>query len=129
MDTKIEHTEVRVILDPSAAQAPPDIKKAGQLIDWSSALYLNAMRIAAAGVLAAEGSLEKAASVLWWAGFEVPPGYFPDDHEANDYIGHREEPLRMWVEADRENIEGVIETMGFRLAATGTLMDKAEPPA
>ncbi len=84
------------------------------------------MRSVAAGVLVSEGSLEKAASVLWWAGFEVPAGYFPEDHPANDYIGHCEEPLRMWVEADAENIERVIGTEVFRLAATGQLLDGRE---
>lgn len=122
----MEHKDVRVILDPAKyAEAPADVKKEGKLIDWSSSLYLNAMRMAAAGVLASERSFEKIASVLWWAGFEVPPGYFPSEHEANDYIGHCEEPLRMWVEADRENIERIIQSEGFRLAATGRLLDEA----
>ncbi len=123
----MEHKDVRVILNrEKAAQAPPDVKKEGKLIDWSQYVYLASMRTVAAGVLVAEGSLDKAASVLWWAGFEVPSGYFPSDHEANDYIGHDEEPLRMWVEADEENIEGMIETDLFRLAGTGRLLDKAE---
>ncbi len=123
----MEHKDVRVILDrKKAAEAPPDVKKEGKLIDWSQYVYLASMRTVAAGVLVSEGSLDKAASVLWWAGFEVPPGYFPPDHEANNYFGHDEEPLRMWVEADEENIEGVIETDLFRLAGTGRLLDKAE---
>ncbi len=123
----MEHKDVRVILNrEKAAQAPPDVKKEGKLIDWSQYVYLASMRTVAAGVLVAEGSLDKAASVLWWAGFEVPSGYFPSDHEANDYIGHDEEPLRMWVEADEENIEGMIETDLFRLAGTGRLLDRAE---
>lgn len=123
----MEHKDVRVILDrKKAAEAPPDVKKEGKLIDWAQYVYLASMRTVAAGVLVSEGSLDKAASVLWWAGFEVPLGYFPSDHEANDYIGHAEEPLRMWVEADEENIEGMIETDLFRLAGTGRLLDKAE---
>jgi hypothetical protein len=122
----MEHKDVRVIIDREVfAQAPPDVKKEDKLIDWSQYVYLASMRVAAAGVLAAEGSLDKAASVLWWTGFQVPPGYFPSDHEANDDIGS-EEPLKMWVEADAENIDNMIETDFFRLAATGRLLDKAE---
>ena len=122
----MEHKDVRVILNrEKAAQVPPDVKKEGKLIDWSQYVYLASMRTVAAGVLVAEGSLDKAASVLWWTGFQVPPGYFPSDHEANDDIGS-EEPLKMWVEADAENIENMIETDFFRLAATGRLLDKVE---
>lgn len=125
--TQMEHKDVRVILNrQKAAQAPPDVKKEGGLIDWAQYVYLASMRSVAAGVLVAEGSLEKAASVLWWAGFEVPSGYFPEDHPANDYFGHDEEPLRMWVEADAENIEGVIGTEVFHLAGSGQLLDRRE---
>jgi hypothetical protein len=123
----MEHKGVRVILNrEEAAQAPPDVKQEDKLIDWSENVYLASMRTAAAGVLVTEGSLDKAASVLWWAGFSVPSGYFPSGHEANDYIGHDEEPLKMWVEADAENIDNMIETDFFRLAATGRLLDKVE---
>lgn len=126
---KIEHRNVRVILNPEkAAQAPPDVKQEGKLIDWAEALRENAMLIAAAGVLASEGSLEKAASVLEWAGFGVPAGYFPEGHEGYDYFPNDEEALRLWVEGEAERIEGVIGTAGFHLAATGTLMDEVEPP-
>lgn len=124
---KIEHKDVRVILNPEkAAQAPPDIKKEGKLIDWAEALHENAMLIAAAGVLATEGSLDKAASVLWWARFEVPAGYFPSEagHEGNDYSPNDEEALRLWVEGEAERIEGVIGLEGFRLAASGSLMNR-----
>ncbi len=123
----MEHKDVRIILGrEKAAQAPPDVKREGKLLDWSQALYLNSMRIAAAGVLASEGSLEKAASVLWWAGFKVPSGYFPEDHPANDYTSHDETPIRMWVEAEAENIERVISSKGFHLATTGQLLDEEE---
>ncbi len=126
-ETKIEHRDARVILGPkAAAEAPPDVKKEGKIIDWASALQENAMLIAAAGVLAAEGSLEKAASVLWWAGFEVPAGYFPEGHEGELLDPQDEEALRLWVEGEAERIEGVVGTVGFHLAATGTLMDKAD---
>lgn len=79
------------------------------------------MLIAAAGVLASEGSLEKAASVLEWPGF-------PEGHEGHDYFPNDEEALKLWVEGEAERIEGVIGLEGFRLAATGTLMDEAELP-
>ncbi len=126
-ETHIEHKDVRVILDPKkAAEAPPEIKKEGKLIDWAQAFHTNAMLIAAAGVLVAEGSLEKAASVLWWAGFEVPAGYFPEGHEGDGYMPGDEEALRLWVEGEAGRIEGVVGTVGFHLAATGTLMDKAD---
>ncbi len=123
----IDHKDVRVILDPKKyAEAPPDVKKEGKIIDWASALQENAMLVAAAGVLAAEGSLEKAASVLWWAGFTVPAGHFPEGHEGNDYFPHDEEALRLWVEDEAERIRGAIGTVGFHLAATGRLMDEAD---
>ncbi len=126
---KIEHKDVRVILGPEkAAKAPPDVKKEARLIDWAQALHANAMLIAAAGVLAAEGSLEKAASVLWWAGFAVPAGYFPEGHEGDGYMPSDEEALRLWVEGEAGRIEGVIGTVGFRLAAAGALMDEADLP-
>ena len=129
METQIQHGDVRVILDPEkAASAPPEIKKEGKLIDWAEALHENAMLIAAAGVLAAEGSLEKAASVLWWAGFGVPAGYFPEGHEGDLYWPNDEEALRLWVEVEAGRIEGVIGTAGFHLAAAGTLMDPADLP-
>lgn len=124
---KIEHKDVRVILNPEkAADAPPDVKKEGKLIDWASALHENTMLTVAAGVLAAEGSLEKCASVLWWAGF--PVGYFPEGHEGHDHFPNDEEALRLWVEGEAERIEGVIGLAGFHLATTGTLMDEVEPP-
>jgi len=129
MEAKIEHKNVRVILGPEkAAGAPPDVKKEGRLIDWAGALHENAMLIAAAGVLAGEGSLEKAASVLWWAGFPVPAGHFPEGHEGNDYFPNDEEALRLWVEGEAGRIEGVVGTVGFHLAATGSLMDEAGLP-
>ena len=119
----MEHKDVRVVINREEfAQAPPDVKNEDNLLDWSGEVYLLSMRVAAAGVLAAEGSLDKAASVLWWTGFQVPPGYFPSDHEADDDV----ESLRMWVEADAENIDYMIETDFFRLAATGRLLDKVE---
>ena len=126
-EKKIEHKNVRVILDPEKAAAPPDVKKEGHLIDWAGALHENSMLIAAAGVLAAEGSLEKAASVLSWAGFGVPAGYFPEGHEGDLYWPNDEEALRLWVEAEAGRIEGGVGTVGFHLAATGALMDRADP--
>ena len=129
METKIRHKDVWAILDPAkAAEAPPDVKKEGKLIDWAGALHENAMLIAAAGVLAAEGSLEKAASVLWWAGFGAPAGYFRDGDEGEFLDPRDEEALRLWVEREAGRIEGVIGTAGFHLAATGTLMDPADLP-
>ncbi len=125
----IEHKDVRIILDPrKAADAPADIVKEGKLIDWAEALHKNAMLIAAAGVLASEGSLEKAASVLWWANFPVPPGYFPEGSEGEFLDPRDEEALRLWVEGEAERIQGVIGTVGFHLAATGQLMDEANLP-
>jgi len=126
-EAKIEHKDVRVILDPEkAAEAPPDVKQEGKLIDWAAALHENAMLIAAAGVLASEGSLEKAASVLWWAGFPVPAGHFPEGHEGDGYSPNDEEALRLWVEGEAGRIERVVGTAGFRLAATGRLMEETD---
>lgn len=128
---KIEHKGVRVILKRTEKKPPPDVEREHKLARWVGALYENAMLIAAAGVLASEGTLEKAASALWWAGFCVPPGYSLG-HEGEDLSADDEEALRLWVEREAGRIEGVIGLEGFRLAATGTLMDEADrtaPPA
>lgn len=77
----MNHEQVRVIMNPNAGEIPPEVAREDKLVRWADALYLNAMRIAAAGVLEDQGSLQKAASVLWWAGFGVPAGYFPEDRE------------------------------------------------
>ena len=124
----IEHKNLRVFLDPEKAdQAPPDVKREFQLVDWAEVLHRNAMLIAAAGVLEAEGSLEKAASVLSWAGFEVPAGYFPEGYEGDLYLRYEEKALQMWVEQEAERIEEALGTLGFRLVAVGSLMKKADP--
>jgi len=129
-ETKIEHKDARVILRRNAErEIPSDVERENKLVHWASALHENAMLIAAAGVLASEGSLEKAASVLWWASFPVPAGHFPEGHEGDAYFPNDEEALRLWVEGEAGRIEGVIGTVGFRLAATGALMDEAELPA
>ena len=122
----IRHEQVRVVLDRKA-KIPPDVERENKMVNWAEALYENAMLIAAAGVLAEEGSLEKAASVLWWAGFEVPAGYFPDDHEGALLDRGDEEALRLWVQQEAGRIEGALRTAGFYLAGTGQLMDDAGP--
>ena len=126
MQAGIDHKDVRVVLKRDAEELPPDVEREDKLVRWTSALHENAMRIAAAGVLAQEGSLEKAASVLWWAGFAVPAGYFPDGHEGEFLEGNDEEALRLWVEGEAARIERTTETVGFYLAATGRLLDKTD---
>ena len=127
MTERIEHKPARVVLnqDPGR-EMPPEVEREDKLVCWASALYENAMCIAAAGVLAQEGSLGKAASVLWWAGFAVPAGYFPDGHEGEFLEGNDEEALRLWVEGEAARIGGVVDTWGFYLAATGRLLDKTD---
>ncbi|MDP8951864.1 MAG: hypothetical protein M3N18_06455 [Actinomycetota bacterium] len=121
----IKHEQVRVVLDRKA-RVPPDVERENKMANWAETLYKNAMLIAAAGVLAEEGSLEKAASVLWWAGFEVPAGYFPDGHEGALLARGDEEALRLWVQQEADRIEGANRTAGFYLAGTGQLMDDAQ---
>lgn len=124
---KIEHKPVRVIMKWDAdKEISPEVQREDELVDWAQALHHNAMRIAAAGVLAATGSLEKAASVLEWARFAVPPGYFPEGHEGDDYFPHEEEVLQLWVEEEAGKIEGVTETVGFYLAGSGKLLDRLD---
>jgi hypothetical protein len=119
---QMEHRQLRVILNRNA-EIPEDVRREGHTIDWASALYLNAMRIAAAGALVERDSLEKAASLLWWAGFTVPPGYFSED-AADELEGlDDEKTLRAWVERDEENIRRAFESIGFYLAGTGALME------
>ncbi len=121
----IEHKQMRVILNPKA-EIPKDVEWEQGTIDWASALYLSAMRMAAAGVLVEEDSLEKAASLLWWAGFEVPTGYFSADEE--DALPGRgsEEALRAWVARDEKNIRAAFQSIGFYLAGTASLMASKE---
>ena len=123
---KIDHKDARVVLERRAGkEISPDVKREDKLVRWASALHENALRIAAAGVLAQQGTLEKAASVLW-AGFAVPAGYFPDGHEGEFLEGNDEEALRLWVEGEAARIERTTETVGFFLAATGQLLDKTD---
>ena len=122
MPPEIDHEQVRVVLDRKA-RIPPDVARENELVNWAETLYENAMLIAAAGVLAEEGSLEKAASVLWWAGFEVPAGYFPAGYEGELLDpGEEEAALRLWVQEEAGRIEGAGKTLGFYLAGTGQLM-------
>lgn len=125
--TKIEHERARMIIRRTEKKPPPDVVRENRLVDWAEALRENAMLIAAAGVLAAEGDLRKAASVLEWAGFGVPAGYFSEGDEGYDYFPNDEEALRLWVEGEAGRIEGALAIEGFRLAATGGLMDEANP--
>jgi hypothetical protein len=86
------------------------------------------MLIAAAGVLKGTGSLDLAASVLWWAGYQVPRGY-----DLNGYLWdpgdldplEDEEALRMWVEKEAGSIADAAKTVGARLAMRGMLLDDA----
>jgi len=127
MTERIKHKPARVVLNQNPGrEMSPEVEREDKLVRWASALYENAMHIAAAGVLAQEGSLGKAASALWWAGFAVPPGYFPDGHEGEYLDGGDEEALRLWVEGEAERIGGVVDTWGFYLAATGRLLDKTD---
>ncbi len=121
----MEHKELRVILNRNT-EIPPDVEREQRTIDWASALYLNAMRIAAAAALVENDSLEKAASLLWWAGFAVPGGYFSGDEEDALPSLDTEEALRAWVEKDEEHIRRAFGSVGFYLAGTGALMNPKE---
>ncbi len=126
---KIEHKSARIIMNPAAAEkAPPDVKAEDAVLRWTTSLYEQAMLIAVAGVLLKTGSLDTAASVLWWANFSVQAGYFPDGHPGEDLDLQDEEALRLWVEREHErgNIERAVGSEGLRLASTGRLMDEAE---
>src|SRR5215212_10221498 len=79
---KIEHRGARVILSREALDnAPVEVKEEDALVDWACSSYRSAMWITAAGVLAKTGSLDAAASVLWWGGFRVPAGSSTDEEE------------------------------------------------
>ena len=119
----INHSPVRFIVDPQA-EISPDVRKEDKLVGWGEALYANSMRLVCAGVLQSLGSLEKAASVLWWCGYRVPPSYFPDGHEAENYLPADEEPLQFWVEAEAERIEQTTKSIGFYMAARGQLLEE-----
>jgi hypothetical protein len=124
---KVDHKQVRVILRP-VADIPEDVKQENALLDWACSSYQSAMLIVAGGVLAKTRSLDTAASVLWWAGFQAPAGYFTDEDEDahGDLSGSSEEALRLWVEREEKNIERTVQSKGFYLFATGRLLDEVE---
>jgi hypothetical protein len=128
-EKKIEHKQVRVIFNPEG-EAPPDVEQEYELVRWAESLYDYSMLVVAAGVLKAEGSLEKAASVLEEARFHVPYGYI--EHHYGEEVGYEVEgndtaELQLWVENEAERIAGqVVESVGFYLAARGELKEKAD---
>jgi hypothetical protein len=129
---KIEHREARVIprrlmSREEAENAPPEVKQEDAMVAWACSSYRSTMWIMAAGILAKTKSLDTAASVLWWAGFRVPAGYFTDEEEdAHSFTAEDEEALQLWVERERENIERTIQSKGFYLFATGRLLEELE---
>ena len=124
---EIRHRSARIITNRAAAEsAPPDVKAEDEVARWATSLYEQAMLIAAAGVLRSTGSLDTAASVLWWANFAVQAGYFSDGHPGEDFDPRDEEALRLWVEGERENIVRAVTSRGLSLAGTGRLMEEAE---
>ena len=50
--------------------------------------------------------------------------YFPDGHEAENYLPADEEPLQFWVEAEAERIEQATKSIGFYMAARGQLLEE-----
>lgn len=78
--------------------------------------YKNSMRIAAAMVLSATGSLDTAASHLKSAWFRVPPGYFDEDDPL--YLAESEDPeaLQAWVEREQDAIRRIVHTEAFKQA-------------
>jgi hypothetical protein len=128
----VEHKELRddrLWLDQE--NIPPDVLNEGRLGRWARRQYDNAMLIAAAGAYHGPGSFDLVASVLWFAGFAVQPGYFTEE-EMYDLDGDNEEQLRLWVERERERIRSTVETVGLALAVKGRLLDPLptqEPPS
>lgn len=136
MTEKVEHRNMALPppWEVSEDQLTDEVRHDAKVLAWVDSFYLNAMRITAAGVLKVEGSLDKAANALWYAGYKLPAGYFDDeelaftgeDGHAYEYDPMDEEALQLYVEKDRENIEKAAESIGFRLAMTGQLMDQTE---
>jgi hypothetical protein len=79
------------------------------------------MLVAAAGVVAATGSLDTVASTLWRAGF-VAVDLTGEDGE-DLYFDDEEEALRVWVEQEWERIIEATNSRGLRLAAEGEILD------
>ncbi len=50
-------------------------------------------------------------------------GFFPDGDEGEVLDLDSEKALRLWVEREAGRIEWAMQTQGFYLATTGTLMD------
>jgi hypothetical protein len=119
----MEHKQVR-FLHPHFPKDKinEEVEREDKLVRWADAFYLNAMRMTAAATLVECDSLEKAASLLETVGFRVPAGVLSED----DYFDLDDESaLRAYVEKDEEGIRRAYESIGFHLAGSGQLLDKA----
>lgn len=128
---EVDHRKIRVVLRTDA-DPTEDAQEGNKLVNWACSSYRSAMWITAAVlVLAKTGSLDTAASVLWWAGFQAPAGYFSDEDEDEhgDLSGFSEKALQLWVEGEEENIRRATRSKGFYLFATGRLLDEADVPS
>jgi hypothetical protein len=90
----------------------PSEERRDDLDAWLAAFHADSVTMAAAAVLASQGTLREAAYRLHDAGFAPPPGYFSEDELAELSSGPPEEGLRRWVRRERR---GTI----IRAAGTG----------
>jgi hypothetical protein len=91
----------------------PDKGSSDNLDAWLEAFHADALTMAAAAVLAAQGTLREAAYRLHDAGFAPPPGYFDADERAAIRVGPPEEGLRRWVRRERGAIIRAAGTRDF----------------
>lgn len=113
---KVEHKPARITLQGMEGPLPED-----GVSRWADQLALSTMRVVAAVVWLSTGSLDRAASVLYWSGYRVPPGYFDidEDDEAAEVGMDEEAELRLWVERDQHGIRRIMDTELFRATTKG----------
>jgi hypothetical protein len=87
-------------------------------VRWIASHYRNSMRIAAAVVLAQQGTLDRAADLLELGGFQdVPVGYFTTEEEYD--FQEPEERIGVWLEREQDTFERLMATEAFTLAVNG----------
>lgn len=79
-----------------------------------------ALLTAAAAVYNMTGSLNKAASMLSWVGFQAPLGYATED-EKYAYSGR--DALPFWVEENRERIMDLVDSTSAKTIASGDMYE------
>lgn len=85
----------------------------GNLPEYVEAFQDWSLLVAAAGVYKSLGTLDYAASILDWAGFQPHPSWAEEDDTSNEDI------LRRWLEKDQDRIMLLASSPQARAIASG----------